>query len=397
MELLFEKSIKKISQINYSFERFLLSEMNAKHRLISITGARGVGKTTMVLQFLKKSSLKDHQKLYVSLDDLYFAKNTVVDVVAQFVKLGGKLIVLDEVHKYINWSIEIKNIYDDYPDLQIVFTGSSILEIKKGDADLSRRAVEYSLPIMSLREFAEIEDNIKLPTYKVDDIIAHHLEISKEVCSKLKPIFYFKKYVEYGAYPFYRETYEEFPNLLLKTVNTILETDLPAVKKIDYSHIVKLKKLLLLISENVPFKPNISDLSSKIGITRDTILNYLDYLQSSNLITQLTTQSKGFRRFEKPDKIYLNNTNQLYAITPKTPDTGTLRETFFLQSTQTTNNVNYTTKGDFIVDDKYIFEVGGKNKTYHQIADIENSYIAADDIEFGIGNKIPLWLFGFLY
>ncbi len=397
MNTLIEKSIRKISQNKFSYQRFIMHKINWKHRLISIIGSRGVGKTTLVLQYLKNQILKDNEKLYVSFDDIYFTKNNLLDFVSMFVKNGGKLIVLDEIHKYPTWSIEIKNIYDNYPDLQIVFTGSSILEINKGEADLSRRTVGYVMPTMSLREFIDLDYNIEFKSFTLEEILNNHSEIAKEINNSIKPILFYQKYIKYGCFPFYLESGEEFSNQLMKTINVILESDLFSITKIDYNHIIKLKKLLLLIAESVPFKPNISELSSKIGITRDSVINYLDFLQKAQLINLLTAENKGFRRFEKPEKIYLNNCNQLFAITGKEPNIGTIGETFFLQNIKNILPVNYSNYGDFLVSEKYVFEIGGKTKTFKQIKDIENSFLAIDDIEFGYKNKIPLWLFGFLY
>jgi predicted AAA+ superfamily ATPase len=316
---------------------------------------------------------------------------------AYFVKNGGTLLALDEVHKYPNWSKEIKNIYDDNKELQIILTGSSILEIKKGDADLSRRSVDYVLPTLSFREFLMFENGIEFPVYSINDILDNHSEIVKGINQKIKPIFYYQKYIKTGAYPFYLEAKSDYTNQLLKTINLLLESDLISVLNIDYSHILKLKKLLLLIAESVPFKPNISELSSKVGITRDSVMKYFVYLQKAKLIYMLCAANKGFRRFEKPEKIYLNNTNQLFAISNTQPNSGTIRETFFLQHLNYANTINYSANGDFLVNNKLIFEIGGKNKTYNQIKDLKDSFIAADDLEYGYGKKIPLWLFGFLY
>ncbi len=397
MNSLIEKSIRKISETNYLYSRFLLDKIDWNHRLISIMGSRGVGKTTLLLQHLKNLNKQNHEILFISLDDIYFSNNLLVELAADFVKNGGILLALDEVHKYPNWSKEIKNIYDDYKDLQIIFTGSSILEIQKGDADLSRRSVDYVLPTLSFREFLLFEDGFEFPVYSIIDILDNHAEIAKEINQKIKPIFYYQKYIKTGAYPFYLEAKNDYSNQLLKTINLLLETDLISVLNIDYSHILKLKKLLLLIAESVPFKPNISELSSKVAITRDSVMKYFDYLQKANLIYMLGAANKGFRRFEKPEKIYLNNTNQLFAISNTEPNSGTIRETFFLQHLNYSNTVNYSPNGDFLVNNKFIFEIGGKNKSYNQIKDLPDSFIAADDLEYGYGNKIPLWLFGFLY
>jgi uncharacterized protein len=397
MNNLIEKSIRKINETNFTFSRFLLEKIDWKHHLISILGSRGAGKTTLLLQQLKRLNKQNYEILYVSLDDIYFSNQRLVELAGDFVKNGGTLLALDEVHKYPDWSKEIKNIYDDYKDLKIVLTGSSILEIKKGNVDLSRRSIEYTLPTLSFREFLMFETGTEFPAYTFIDIIENHAEIEKEINQKIRPLFYYQKYVKTGAYPFYLEAKGDYSNQLLKTINLLLENDLISILDIDYAHILKLKKLLLLIAESVPFKPNISELSSKVGITRDSVIKYFDYLQKANLIYMLCASNKGFRRFEKPEKIYLNNTNQLFAISNSEPNLGTIRETFFLQHLNYSNTINYSVDGDFLINNKYIFEIGGKNKTYKQIKDLPDSYIAADDIEYGYKNKIPIWLFGFLY
>ncbi len=397
MDRLFEKSKKKIDGVNSTFSRFLADKINWKHRLIAITGARGVGKTTLTLQYLKQLQLSAKEVLYISLDNIYFSSNKMIDVVDYFVKYGGKVVVLDEVHKYSGWSQEIKNIYDDYGELQTIFTGSSILQISKGVADLSRRAVTYLLPAMSFREYIEYEEGKKFPMFGLQEILTNSPQICSDIIKEIKPLPLFRQYLQLGCYPYYKEAKEELHSQLLATINLILETDLPSVETIDYSGILKLKRLLVLIAENVPFKPNISEMSRKIQISRDSIMKYLDFLIRAQLISMLESTNKGFRRFEKPQKIYLENSNQLYALSQVSPNSGTIRETFFLQQTSYNYTVNYTDKGDFKVENKYIFEVGGSKKNYNQIKDLPNSYIAADNIEYGHGNKIPLWLFGFLY
>lgn len=397
MNQLIEKSLRKINTTTYAYHRYLLDTINWSHKLISIIGSRGVGKTTLVLQHLKKLQQPADQVLYVSMDDMYFANHNLVDLVDDFVKQGGEVLALDEVHKYPNWSREVKNIYDDYANLQIIITGSSILEIKRGDADLSRRSVDYVLPTLSMREFVLFDSNIELPVCSLVDILQNHEAIAVEINQKIKPLSYFQRFVRSGAYPYFLNVKEEFSNQLLKTIHSLLESDLIAVLNIDYAHIIKLKKLLLLISESVPIKPNISDLSQKVEITRDSVMNYFDYLQKAHLIYMLCSANKGFRRFEKPEKIYLNDCNQLYAISTSEPNVGTVRETFFLQHLNVISTLNYTKAGDFIVDEKYTFEIGGRNKTFSQIKDLPSSYIAADSIEYGIKNKIPLWMFGLVY
>jgi len=397
MNTLIEKSQRRINQCNFFFQRYLMHHINWKHRLISITGSRGVGKTTLVLQYMKSLDFANDEMLYISLDDIYFSKSKLVDVADDFLKLGGKLLVIDEVHKYPDWSREIKNIYDNFNELQIIFTGSSILEINKGEGDLSRRAVNYNLPVMSFREFILLNTKKEFKVLTLNEIISDHVEIAGKINKTIKPLMLFKKYIQYGAYPFYLEAGIEFSNQLMKTIQILLESDFISVLDIDYSHILKLKKLLLLIAESVPFKPNISELSSKVGITRDTVIKYFNYLQKANLIYLLNSENKGFKRFEKPEKIYLNNCNQLFAISSTVPNNGTIRETFFLQHVKQVLHMNYSKYGDFLVDGKYIYEIGGKTKNFNQIKNLPNSFLALDEIEYGSINKIPLWLVGFIY
>ena len=397
MENLFNKSIKKIEGIQFPFKRFLYDRINWDRRLIGFKGGRGTGKTTILLQYIKENFGRSDEVLYVSLDDIYFTENKLIGLADEFIKLGGKYLFIDEVHKYRNWSRELKNIYDDFPELKVVFTGSSILEIDKGEADLSRRAVIYELPVLSLREYVAIKEGLILPSYSLSEIITNHREISIELLKKFKAIKELKSYYKVGVYPFYQETKFEYFQHLERIINLILENDLPAIVSIDFKAIVKLKQLLLIISESVPFTPNISKLSARVGVTRDTIIKYLFYLERAQLISMLRSHKKGISKMAKPEKIYMNNSNLMYALQPNLINIGTLRETFFQNQLSVNHQVFLPEKGDFMIDNKYLFEVGGKNKTYHQIANVENSFIVSDDIEFGFKNKIPLWLFGFLY
>jgi len=397
MEALIEKSIKRIEHTRLDFKRFLINDINWNRRLIGIKGARGTGKTTLMLQYIKENFGISDEVLYVSLDNIYFSENKLVDLAGSFVQSGGKYLFLDEVHKYKNWSTEIKNIYDDFPELHIVFTGSSILEIDKSEADLSRRAMIYNLPVLSMREFIELKYGLKLMSYKLEDIVTNHLEIASQIVEKMKPVKAFKVYNQTGAYPFFTETGDDYPDHLERIINLILETDLPAFIPVDFNSIIKLKQLLLIISESVPFQPNISKLSNKIGVTRDTIIRHLNYLERAQLITLLRSATKGVSKMSKPEKIYMNNSNLLYALQPGIVNVGTVRETFFQSQLSVNHKIEAPPKGDFTVDNKYLFEVGGKNKTQKQIAGIDNSFIVSDEIEYGFKNKIPLWLFGFLY
>lgn len=397
MEKLFNNSVKKIETVNLNFKRFLIDKINWSRRLTGIKGARGTGKTTMLLQYIKENFGVSDEVLYVSLDNIYFSEYKLVDLADKFAKTGGKYLFLDEVHKYPNWSREIKNIYDDYPELKIVFTGSSILEIDKSEADLSRRAVIYQLPVLSLREYISIKHGIKTNVYSLPEILENHKEIASKINEKIKPVKEFNNYNLHGAYPFFMEAESEYSSHVERIINLILETDLPAAGSISYSSVINLKKLLSVISESVPFKPNISKLSIKIGVTRDTLIKYLSYLEKAHLISLLRSNTKGISKMAKPEKIFLNNSNLLYALQPESANTGTIRETFFNSQLSVLHKVELPPKADFIVDNKYVFEIGGKNKTQKQIFDMPNSFIVSDNIEYGFKNKIPLWLFGFLY
>ncbi len=397
MERLMAKSIKKIENTSLDFKRFLFTYINWKRRLIGIKGARGTGKTTLLLQYIKENFGISDEVLYVSLDNIYFAEQKLFDLADNFVKTGGKYLFLDEVHKYPNWSQEIKNIYDDFPELNVVFTGSSILEIDKSEADLSRRAVIYNLPVLSLREFIEIKYGIKSDVYSLIDIIENHTGIAGQIVKKIKPVKEFNNYNLYGAYPFFIETGADYHDHLERIINLILETDLPAFTPIDYHSIIKLKQLLLVISESVPFQPNISRLSNKIGTTRDTVIKYLHYLEKAQLISLLRSNTKGISKMAKPEKIYLNNSNLLYTLQSERTNQGTIRETFFFNQLSVKHTIEMPPKGDFIVDNKYVFEIGGKSKTKRQIIDLTDAYVVSDNIEYGFKHKIPLWLFGFLY
>ncbi len=397
MEKFINNSLKKIENVNLDFKRFLINKINWNRRLIGIKGARGTGKTTLLLQYIKENFGFSDDVLYISLDNIYFSEYKLIELADNFSKNGGKYLFLDEVHKYPNWSKEIKNIYDDYPELKIVFTGSSILEIDKSEADLSRRAVIYQLPVLSLREFIAIKYNIEINSFTLKEILENHREISVKINKLIKPVKEFNLYNLKGAYPFFKEAENEYSEHLERIINLTLETDLPAAASISYTSVINLKKLLSVISESVPFQPNISKLSQKIGVTRDTLIKYLQYLEKANLISLLHSNTKGISKMNKPDKIYFNNANLLNALQTMPVNKGTVRETFFYNQLSGLHKVELPKKTDFIIDNKYYFEIGGKNKTQKQIADLPESYIVSDNIEYGYKNKIPIWLFGFLY
>jgi predicted AAA+ superfamily ATPase len=378
--------------------RYLYSHIDWDSRLIGITGARGSGKTTILLQYAKlQFSNSKNKVLYVTLDHIWFANNSLFDLGEEFVHNGGEVLLIDEVHKYKTWAQEIKNLYDFFPQLKIVFTGSSMLEIYKGNADLSRRAVHYVLHGMSLREFILYDKNIELPVFEFDEILKNHVEYAGIVNEKLKIIPAFKAYLESGYYPYYKVEKKHYHEQLLNTINTILDVDLPSIEIIEPFSIQKIKKLLLVIAQRVPFTPNITDLAELINVNRNYLLNFLTILEKAQLILLLRQDVSGLKTLAKPEKIYLNNANINFALANDKPDIGTIRETFFFNQLQVATTVTSAKKGDFKINDTYTFEIGGKNKGHEQIVGIENAYLALDNAEYGFGNKIPIWLFGFLY
>ncbi len=385
-----------LSATKTNYIRSFHNDIDWSNRLIAITGARGVGKTTLMLQHIKTSFPNKEKVLYVSLDNVWFTTHSIINLVDKLYNNGATHLFIDEVHRYPNWAIEIKNIYDSYPGFNIVFTGSSMLEIYNANADLSRRAIAYELDGLSFREFIYFEKGIELPSYSLDEIITSHADISASITEKIKPLAEFDKYLRHGFYPFYKENISSYGMRLHNVVNTILDNDLPAVENIEYNTIFKIKKLLMILTSLVPYSPNLTKLSTEIETNRASTIKFLHLLQRARLIKMLIPVGNSMSLMNKPDKIYIDNTNIIYALGGEHPNKGNLRETFFANQCAVHNKVNTTKDGDFIVNEKYTFEIGGKNKTYRQIKDIAHSYIAMDDIEYGFSNKIPLYLFGFL-
>lgn len=398
MEKLFQRFHKKVVQQQTEFVRYLYEDIVWEDRLIAIKGSRGVGKTTLIFQHIKLNRKLNHETLYVSLDDLYFQGNTLVDLVEEFHVNGGRYLYLDEVHKYANWSIEIKNIYDNYDDLQVVFTSSSVLEIYKGDADLSRRAVTYDLRGLSFREYLILEGVLNVSRISLEDLLENHIALAESYITKLTIMPHFKRYLEFGYYPFYKESENSYFGKLRTVINLTIETDLPSVFHTEFKTLQKIKKLLYVIATSLPYIPNIAKLSASLETTsRNSTLQYLDYLEKANLIMSLKTSAKGNNYLAKPDKIYLENTNLVHAIGDERSQNGNIRETFFFNQLSMNHSIHTSKESDFFVNEKYTFEVGGKGKTTTQIKNIPDAYIAADNIEIGFRNRIPLWLFGFLY
>ena len=368
-------------------------DMNEK--LIGIIGSRGVGKTTFILQYLKELDMPLYKKLYFSADHFQAIKYSLYEIAEEFYKQGGEVLAIDEIHKYPNFEMELKSIYDTF-DLKVIFSGSSALKLEHAKADLSRRAILYRVNGMSFREFIEFEREESFNSYSLDDILKNHTQIAFDINEKIKPFEYFKNYLKYGYYPFYKENQNNYNQKLLEIVNVVLESDLPLIFNIEPKNIFKLKKLLSLLCQSKPYELNISKLSTKIEINRNTLYSYLHYLEAGSLTKMVRQRSKGDGILIKPEKLYLNNTNLNHSYC-ENHEIGTLREQFFVNQLYLQHTIHYSKIGDFLIDEKYIFEIGGKNKSFKQIEDVENSFVVADDIEIGFGNKIPLWLFGFLY
>jgi len=397
MKALLEQSEYLVSNTILDFKRYLFEEIKWKNRLIGIKGARGTGKTTLSLQWLKLQDLPVAKAAYFSLDDLYFTNHSLKETVAQFHKEGGKMLVLDEVHKYKNWSTEIKNIYDVYSGIQIIFTGSSIIDISRQEADLSRRAIVYELPGLSFREFLSLKYKIQSPVFSLDRILKEATSLKKLLPNSFRPLEHFNEFLQTGYYPFMMEDQESVHQKINQLIRAIVEYDMAELKDFDIRNAKKILQLLYVVAQQVPFKPNLVTLSEKIGIHRNSLNNYLNYLEQAKLISLLQPAGKSTAVLQKPEKIYLNNTNLLYALVEQQVDVGNLRETFFLSQLSVNSKIQMPKQGDFLVDNQYTFEVGGKGKSKKQIAGIKNSWVVKDGLEFPLGNELPLWMFGFLY
>ena len=398
MEQLQAQHIRLLSHLDARYKRSLMAEINWDARLIAIRGARGVGKTTMLLQHIKDNYGTDPTvALYASLDHLYFTRHSLIDLADEFHKKGGKCLCLDEVHKYEGWSREIKNIYDGFPDLKIVFTGSSLLNILNAEADLSRRCVSYDLQGLSFREYLLFKEGISLPIISLEDLLQHPLEASEKVVNVCKPLKYFDRYLQEGYYPFFLEKNIDYLTQVQKVVSLILEIELPQLGNVDIANVRKLKSLLSVVSSGVPFAVDISKMAQTAELNRNTIVTYLAHLNRAKLLNMLYSDLQNLKRMQKPDKIYMENCNLLHALSLSHVESGTERETFFVNQLAYHHQVEYANQGDFLIDRTYTIEVGGQSKDGKQIATVPNAYIAADGIEYALGNKIPLWLFGFLY
>ena len=389
MDQLYEYSNKLIDEVDVSFVRYLYSEINWRNRLLGLVGPRGVGKTTLVLQHIQQN-LNKADTLYVTAEDFYFASNRLVDLADRFAKLGGKYLFIDEIHKYPDWAKELKLIYDYHSSLNVVFTGSSVLDIKKGSADLSRRAVVYHMQGLSFREYLALFHDIDANVFSLNEIINHQVVLPQVP----HPLALFGNYVERGYYPFSKE--DDFDMRLRQIINQTLESDIPLYASMNVSTGRKLIQLLSIISQSVPFKPNMSKIAEMLGISRNNMADYLLYIEEAGLIAQLRDNTGGIRGLGKVDKVYLDNTNLIFNLGDDIQNKGNIRETFFLNQTRVKHRVTSSAKTDFSIGELN-FEIGGRNKDQKQIKTVENGYVVKDDIESGYLNTIPLWHFGLMY
>ncbi|MBQ6724983.1 MAG: AAA family ATPase [Bacteroidales bacterium] len=389
-------SKRRIAAVSETFRRYLFDEIDWNNRLIGIKGPKGGGKTTLILQHIKQDIADKDSVLYISLDDLWFTTHDVKDLVEYHYTHGGKYLFVDEVHYFPLWQRLIKNIYDEYPDLYIVFTGSSMLQIDNAQADLSRRMQLYTLNGMSFREYLEFEGLYHMQPVGLKDLLEHHTDIAMEMTTGVKILPAFEKYCATGYYPFYKETRKNHDQRLMQVVNMILDSDYPTVDGVSISTIRKTRKMLMVLAEAVPQTLNMSQLFRELDTDRNQGLKMLSALQRSGLINLLNDDTKSLKHLSSPEKIYLNNTNLMCALNAQV-NKGTVRETFFLNQTACKHHVCYHKQGDFFVDHQYVFEVGGKNKSFDQIKDLPDSFLAIDDTEIGSHNRIPLWMFGLMY
>ncbi len=398
MEELFSYQNKILKSVSNQWHRYAFEKIDWDQRLFGIKGLRGVGKTTLLLQYLKFHYLNKENALYVSADHPWFYRNSLYELITEFEKMGGKLLLIDEIHKYPKWSSELKAGFDAHTDMQFIFSASSAFDIFKAEADLSRRATITLLPGLSFREFIEFRHGISMEAVTFDEILKNTTAISNLVNEKLKPLPLFKEYLSNGYFPFLRDEADESTRQKLTAiVHTVLENDLAWVQDYSPSNIQKIKKLLGVIAGTAPFTPNISKIADKLNVGRNTIYNYLKHLEDAHILNLIHKSGRGISVLQKPDKIYFENTNLALALNGLA-DIGALRETFFLNQIRNAgHHIHLAKQGDFIVDEEITVEVGGKNKPPKQISGIENAYLFKDDIEYGYQNHIPLWMIGFLY
>lgn len=397
MESLYKIYGRLLVETDLSFTRYLYSKINWNNRLIVIKGAKGVGKTTMILQHIKRTFEKPEKALYVSLDNMWFSTHTILELAEYHYTHGGTHLFLDEVHKYRGWQLEIKNIYDSYPKFNIVVTGSSILKLNDSlDADLSRRYRQYTLEGLSFREYLKLERIADLEVLQMEDILENHFSIASKITSRVRVLQYFENYLKIGYYPFYREVGDGFPERLQQVVESIVLSEIPSIGNVEYDSVYKVKRLLGILAESAPYTLNISSLCNSLQASRNNVLKLIDLMDKAALTHRVYSVATGMNLLTKPEKILFHNTNLMYSLASQV-DAGTARETFFVSQLSGTHQMYMPERGDLVVDGKWLFEIGGKKKRFSQIKDISQSFVVADNLEIGHGNKIPLWMFGMLY
>lgn len=395
LDALFQEYRQRLANHQEPYRRYLHRRIDRQEKMIGIIGPRGVGKTTLMFQHL--SGVPDFLKstLYVNMDSLLAAPHTLYDIADGFQKVDGKVLAIDEIHRYPEFQKELKAIYDAF-DLQVLFSGSSALAIEHSRGDLSRRAVIHRMQGLSFREYLELESDHSFELLSLQEILQNHEQLTFDMLKIIKPLGHFQTYLKQGYYPYYRESIQNYPIKLKETTALSIEADLAQIYRIDAAKVHAIKKMLVLLCESAPAKLNIAKLSTAIGANRNTVYTYLEHLEKASLIKMVHASGRGYSKMSKPEKLYLDNTN-LQHILCKTPDVGTMRELFIVNQLSLDHQVEHSESGDFLVDDEITLEVGGKGKDFSQIKDKPNAYVVADDIETGFGNKIPLWLFGFLY
>ena len=397
METLVNRCRRLVAVTKTDYVRDIYNHINWNCRLLSIRGARGVGKTTLMLQYLKLHDIDYRSMLYVSLDSHYFTRYTLLEFAELFYQRGGKHLFVDEVHKYQGWSSEVKEIYDSYPDMKVVISGSSLLDILNADADLSRRCVPYEMQGLSYREYLAMMYGIQLPAVTLQELLSAPEAFCERVNAECRPLVHFEEYLRQGYYPFILEGEREYPIRIENVVNFILDVELPQLCGVDVSNIRKVKGLLTVLASNVPFQLDMTKLSAAAGMARTTLLSYLQVLHRSRLLNLLYAGDESVKKMQKPDKIYLENPNLIEVLSLTSGQVGTIRETFVVNQLCYGHQVEYVKAGDLWIDKTYTIEIGRRSKEGKQVARVPDAFIAADGIEYAFGNKIPLWAFGFLY
>lgn len=398
MESLFSYQNNLLGQTTGTWKRYLFPKLRTEEKLLGLKGLRGVGKTTLLLQYLQLKNLPPAGGLYVTADHPYFYQNSLFDLAGTFYSHSGELLLVDEVHKYANWSRELKLIHDGFPNLKLIFTSSSALDLYRGESDLSRRLIIQNLEGLSFREYLSLTQGLDFGPFTLEEIFSNHQTITREITAKIHPLPFFQEYLKAGYFPMVKNQSSTTINeRIFQIINTVLESDLAFSKDYSAANILKIKKLLGVIAFTVPFEPNISKIAVKLGLGRTTVYSFLAHLQDAKIIRLMNKPNRGINYLQKPDKIYFENTNFAFALQTQ-PNQGAIRETFFTNQLANSGSIiQLSEKGDFLIDEKWTAEIGGKSKEDSQIKSLENSFLALDEIETGFANRIPLWLFGFLY